>query len=176
MRILLTISLLFTLTSCIDYAIKGAKRYNEETGGADGVVKLVGDNVVKAEKISRWTYAANGGDAEAQYELGKAFCCGKRPYYNTYDALKWFCRAAKQGQRDAMYEIAKIYDNYYKEEGSIIPRDEIIAYVYYIKSVEHGNDAAKWPRDRKMNKLSADQRQKAQSMLNKWPDVQCEIH
>lgn len=176
MRHVVAIIVLFSLTSCLDYVSKGWNRYQEETGGPEGLVELVGDNAVKGEKLARWRYAAEGGDAEAQYQMGKAHCCGKRPYYNTYRALKWYCKAAKQGQRDAMMEVGKIYVNAHEEEGSVIPRDKALAYTYFIKSVEHGSEKAKEWRDKTLGDISLSERKKAKKLLNEWPDIQCQIH
>lgn len=176
MKNLLAFLLVISLTACLDLGLKTFRRAESEVGGVDGVVKVTGDNIMKAEEAARWGYAANGGDAEAQYNMGKAFCCGKRPYYNTYDALKWFCLAAKQGQRDAMYEIGKIYDDAHKEEGSVIPRDEVLAYVYYKKSVEHGNDSAIKSMNNKFLDLNKREREKATKILDEWPEIQCEVH
>ena len=47
-----------------------------------------------------WRAAAERGDAEAQYRLGQAYCCGKG-YYSTAEALKWWCKATAQGHEQA---------------------------------------------------------------------------
>lgn len=52
--------------------------------------------------------AAEAGDAVAQYELGKSYCC-MGVGFDTQTATRWFCRAARQENRDAMYELGRIY-------------------------------------------------------------------
>lgn len=54
--------------------------------------------------------AADKGDKEAQYELGNAYCCG-RPggFWDTTEAVKWWCKAAKQGQPEAAAAIVNIH-------------------------------------------------------------------
>ena len=173
---IISLIIVLLLSGCLDFTLGVKNHIEKKTGGMDTLVTTTGDNIIKASELSRWTYAANGGDAEAQYHMGKAFCCGKRPYYNTYDALKWFCKAAKQGQRDAMLEIGKIYDNAQKDDGSMIPRDNVLAYVYFKKAVEHGNEKALSFQEAKAARLNSMQKQKAQNILEQWPEIQCEIH
>ncbi len=180
-RYIVPIFLLVLLSGCVDFAMGVFNHVEKKTGGFDKAVETTGDNIIKAEEIARWTYAANGGDAEAQYRMGKAFCCGPRPYYNTYDALRWFCKSAKQGQRDALFEVGKIYSHVYDtkeqpDEGSLIPNDNLVSYVYFSKSAEHGNDVAVKYQNSKYAILTDLQKKKAQEMLDKWPDIQCEIH
>jgi TPR repeat protein len=51
---------------------------------------------------------AEAGNADAQYELGLAHCC-MGVGFDTQLATEWLCKAAGQGQRDAMYELGRIY-------------------------------------------------------------------
>ena len=52
---------------------------------------------------------ATRGDPEAQYELGKSWCC-MGPGFDTQTATEWLCRAARQGHPDALFELGRIYD------------------------------------------------------------------
>lgn len=55
---------------------------------------------------------AGAGDAEAQYKVGKAFCCSLHEgsgLYNTERAVHWLCESARQDYTPAMYELGKIY-------------------------------------------------------------------
>lgn len=51
---------------------------------------------------------AEGGDSAAQYELGKSYCC-MGVGFDTQTATEWLCKAARQGNADAMYELGRIY-------------------------------------------------------------------
>lgn len=51
---------------------------------------------------------AEAGNADAQYELGVSHCC-MGVGFDTQLATEWLCKAAGQGQRDAMYELGRIY-------------------------------------------------------------------
>lgn len=60
-------------------------------------------------KRAELTPAANKGDAQAQYLLGKSYCCGYGAGTSTPKALDWFCRAALQGHGGAQYELGRYY-------------------------------------------------------------------
>ena len=76
--------------------------------------------VVEAALIARdqATYqsnlaAAQAGNAEAELKVGNALCCSvsaDQPFYNTQRATEFLCRAAIQGNRDAMFRLGRIYD------------------------------------------------------------------
>lgn len=52
---------------------------------------------------------AESGDSAAQYELGKSYCC-MGVGFDTQTATEWLCKAARQGNADAMFELGRIYD------------------------------------------------------------------
>lgn len=52
---------------------------------------------------------AEAGDSAAQYELGKSYCCMGLGF-DTQTATEWLCKAARQGNADAMYELGRIYE------------------------------------------------------------------
>lgn len=54
----------------------------------------------------RYADSAEQGDMNAQYELGVAYCCGTG-FYSTAEAIKWWCRAAKQGHEPALQKLHK---------------------------------------------------------------------
>jgi TPR repeat protein len=67
-------------------------------GCAAGPGKASFDN----DERLRLTTAAEQGDREAQYQLGNAYCCGAAGgFWDTAEAVTWWCRAAAQGQADA---------------------------------------------------------------------------
>lgn len=57
--------------------------------------------------------AALAGDAEAQYRVGKSYCCAPRQdadaFYDTRKATDFLCLAARQQHAAAAYEIGKIH-------------------------------------------------------------------
>ncbi len=65
-------------------------------------------NRVDADNAARQRLLAPAeqGDAQAQYELGASYCCGAG-FYNTAEAIKWWCLAARQGHLQARQELRK---------------------------------------------------------------------
>jgi TPR repeat protein len=52
---------------------------------------------------------AENGDKDSQYQLGNAYCCGTRGgFWDTAEAVKWWCKAAVQGQKDAAAAILRV--------------------------------------------------------------------
>ncbi|MGJ8563188.1 MAG: tetratricopeptide repeat protein [Alphaproteobacteria bacterium] len=51
---------------------------------------------------------AQGGDAEAQFDLGQAYMDGRIVEQNTEFALSWFKRAAKNGSSAAAQRLAQV--------------------------------------------------------------------
>lgn len=56
-----------------------------------------------------WQEKAEDGDAEAQYQLGNAFCCGKEgEFFSTKEAVKWWCKAKRQGHSGAREALVRV--------------------------------------------------------------------
>ncbi len=128
-----------------------------------------------AAKVEAWKVLALQGDAEAQFTVGQYYCCGKRPRYDNVKALFWFCKAAKQGQRDAMTEVGKMYEFEYEFEGSVIPRDHAMSYAYYSLAMLQGSDGAREYREALMPRMTENEKEKANVLLKKWPNVPCAV-
>ncbi len=136
-------------------------------------VRTLRDETERLTPRAIWYKQAQRGDAEAQYALGKSYCCGKRPAYNNHEALFWWCKAAKKGQRDALFGIANLYENAHKTEGSILPRDMVMARTYYALSGQYGHAKA-WPKAEELWRgLSGQEQLRAQNMLGQWPNIPC---
>ena len=58
-----------------------------------------------AEAVAMWQPLAEGGDADAQYNLGQAYRIGRGTQPNAVESRKWFELAAKQGQVDAQTSL-----------------------------------------------------------------------
>jgi TPR repeat protein len=155
--IIAIVAVAFTLTACVETLFNIARKGKQI--GASEYLKTT----------------ALGGDAEAQYNLGKVYCCGDRPEYDNVEALRWWCMASENGQRDAMMEVGKLYETSHKFKGSIIPRNNVRAFVFYSQAVEHGNDDAKESMIRTEALLSKADKKHASYMMEQWPVVGCEI-
>ena len=77
-------------------------------------VALEGANIAKdkAEAQANMS-AAQAGDAEAQYKVGKSLCCavdeGGPSFYNTQEAVAWLCKSAAQNYSPAALKLGEIY-------------------------------------------------------------------
>ncbi len=134
-----------------------------------------GQDILEGEA---WTTLALQGDAEAQYNVGKLNCCGDRPRYDNVRALFWFCKAARQDQRDAMLEIGYLYEHAHDYEGSIIPRNNAMALAYYKLAVMQGSDEAAAEYTRLATAVDADDALKddVATLVDAWPNIPCEVY
>lgn len=62
-----------------------------------------------ATDIQSLTHRAENGDAEAEYELGRAYQWGILVQQNYPEALRWYQKAAEQGNTDARFSLAAMY-------------------------------------------------------------------
>lgn len=82
-------------------------------GGCAGVA-IEGASIArdKAEAEANMS-AAEAGNAEAQYKVGKSMCCsldeGGPSFYNTQQSISWLCRSAAQNYGPAALKLGEIY-------------------------------------------------------------------
>ena len=118
---------------------------------------------------------AEDGDIEAQYDLGKNYCCGSGTFLDNGQALYWWCQAGRQGQKDALYEIGTLFENTRGLVGSEVPVDPARAYAfYYIAEQLHHKEAAT-ARKNIEHKLTSDERRRGEEIIRHWPDEACEL-
>lgn len=133
-------------------AIEQETKEQEEHKKADG-------------KLAALRKAAEDGDAEAQYSLGRCYHSGDGVDEDRVEAVKWFRKAAEQGHAEAQYKLGNSY--YYKSLLGIQRDDyrEIYAngWLLGFHKSNNLNEAAKWYRK------SAEQGYaKAQYMLGEY--------
>jgi len=80
---------------------------------------------------------AEAGDAEAQYELGVAYCLGQGVTRNLEEAVKWYAKSAEQGNANSQCNLGV---HLYKGEGG--PRDVQKAVKWISMSAEQGHAKA----------------------------------
>lgn len=118
--------------------------------------------------------AARTGDKEAQFQLGKAYCCGYGPGKDTHVALSWLCKAAKQEHPGAQYEMGRYYglrtDTHY---GSNQAQDRIYAYMWYSLAAVGDWPLAAAERDALANDMTKGELKEAQSHLRDWRTLGC---
>ena len=97
---------------------------------SDADRKLLADIRAKAEK----------GDAQSQYELGRAFGNGSLGVaQDAVEAVKWYRKAAEQGHAQAQYNLGVCYAN-----GQGVAKDEAEAVKWYRKAAEQGTRCAEY--------------------------------
>ncbi|MCY4673957.1 MAG: tetratricopeptide repeat protein [Bacteroidetes bacterium] len=72
---------------------------------------MVAVGAARGQSIEEVQARAEQGDAEAQYELGKAYSVGEGVPQNSTEAVRWYRKAAEQGHPLAQYELGKAYHN-----------------------------------------------------------------
>ena len=78
-------------------------------GVATEGANIAKDKVVASNNLA----AAQAGNAEAQYKVGKAMCCslneGGQGFYDTPQSVGWLCKAAAQNHGQAALKLGEIY-------------------------------------------------------------------
>jgi hypothetical protein len=70
----------------------------------------ISDNQISYQNAQRMTYRekAAQGDKDAQYILGNSYCCGEGGFWDTAEAVAWWCKAAGQGHDGASQRLAQM--------------------------------------------------------------------
>ncbi|MDO8290743.1 MAG: hypothetical protein Q7T44_16130 [Parvibaculum sp.] len=172
-KFLVIATILTMLSGCATAAIQGASR------ASDQATILVNEN--DAEK----------GDPIAQYKLGMAHCCtiaGSMGVLNNQKATQWFCKAARQDNADAQYELGRIYSgdlvrgmNGPAKIGALLteqPENKPLALMWFRLADAHGNaDAADKAKDLREDMTPAEiaqaliREKSSQAQPCEWNDV-----
>ncbi len=126
---------------------------------------MEGANIAKDETVrSNNMAAANAGDAEAQYKVGKSYCCSpKNSTHAVYDnnkATEYLCLAARQNYAPAAYKLGNIYSGdtvsglrLLRRAANAVSGDHLtnktIAYYWYQQAALNNSEDAK----KKLSKL-----------------------
>ena len=94
--------------------------------------------------ISSWNVkqlqkAAEQGDAEAQFNLGRYYLFGKGVEKDEKEAVKWLRKSAEQGVAKAQYNLGVLYAN-----GDSVPQNNAKAVDWLRKAAEQGDDKAQF--------------------------------
>jgi TPR repeat protein len=114
---------------------------------------LAQQNEADRKVLAEIRAGADKGDAEAWYELGRAFFSGALGVAkDEAEAVKWFRKAAEQNLADAQYILGVCYDS-----GEGVAKDEIEAYKWWLLAAGHGNDDTKYNMTIVENKMTREQ-------------------
>ena len=109
-------------------------------GDAQPLSAAVQDAITTSEKQAQndmtnpLLVAAKGGDALAQFEMGRRLTLGKDMRADMTTAAKWFEKAAEQNMAPAQYSLANLY-----EKGHGVKKDLAVARLWYERAAEAGN-------------------------------------
>jgi TPR repeat protein len=121
---------------------------------------------------------AQKGDVDAQYRVGRSYCCGSGIAYSTERAVAWLCRAAVKGHRDAMFELADIYAGDIGTTAKLLSmgrghQDEIKAYMWYTAAMVQGRPKAEARRAEVMRTLDDAELAEARRAATRWTQEKC---
>lgn len=94
---------------------------------------------LSAASFLPWKKRARAGDPVAQNVIGMAYKYGEVTAQNRSLSLRWFLKAAHQGDSDAQFNLGRIYG---KATGSVygkqraVPRDDVAAAHWYQSAAE----------------------------------------
>lgn len=94
---------------------------------------------LSAASFPAWKKRARAGDPVAQNVVGMAYKYGEVTAQNPSLSLRWFLKAARQGDADAQFNLGRIYG---KATGSVYgkqraaPRDDVAAAHWYQSAAE----------------------------------------
>ena len=117
-----------------------AKDFTEAVKWYNKATELGHDYAKKAlivAKNAQEALAAEQGNANAQYNLGRRYFSGDGVVKDEAEAVKWCIKAAKQGNSEAQDSLGWCYEN-----GVGIAKDPVEAVKWYQKAAEQGDAAA----------------------------------
>ena len=114
----------------------------------------------QAEALSACQKQADGGDAQAQYELGEYFHDSKNPARDLNKALSYFEKASLQGHAQAQFELGNMF---FKGEG--VPANNVQAYIVLKMAAVNGAEEALDSADLVAMQMRADELQLASQVL-----------
>lgn len=96
--------------------------------------------------VAAWEEKARAGDVLAQNVMGMAYKYGLGTQQNHENSVRWFRKAAEQGDTDAQFNLGRIYGKgfgtYARTRAA--PQDDVQAVYWYRKSAEQGYRAAQF--------------------------------
>ncbi|MBX3607632.1 MAG: hypothetical protein KF788_20295 [Piscinibacter sp.] len=144
-RLGLLLFIVVALTGCVGVAVEGAR--------------MSSDAAVRDQHMA----AAVAGDAEAQFKVGKSYCCAPRndgdAFYDNRKATDFLCRAARQRHAGAAFELGKIHSGDTVRGVRLIRRaatlvvgdavdEKVIAYYWFDRAAAWGEPEARRSADK----------------------------
>lgn len=125
-------------------------------------------------KRERWKERAEAGDVYSQYELAQSYCCGiGEGVHDNHEAMKWWCKAGKNGYAKAQIKLGQIYERQEELEALNVKKDLTLAYMWYELAKRRGNEKARENYFRLKQLLTKKQIDEGEKLLEKWKTVPC---
>jgi TPR repeat protein len=131
----------------------------------------IGTEQNHAVSLAWFRKAADQGDADAQFNLGRIYGKATGTYatmraapQDDVEAVKWYRRSAEQDYRPAQFNLAEIY----AEGSGGVPRDDVLAYFWMSLAASGGDQAAAQKLERYAAHLSAAQIDSARGLVADW--------
>jgi TPR repeat protein len=83
--------------------------------------------------------AANNGNVEAEFALGRKFSLGHGVVVDHVLAYRWYRKAAEKGHAQAQCAVAGYY-----QKGEVVAQDFVSAFSWFSKAAEQGDSKAQW--------------------------------
>ncbi len=116
-----------------------------------------------ADEFAYWRSLAEGGDAEAQFNLGLIYDSGRGVPVDYAQAARWYRRAAKQGYAPAQYTLGLLYVGGYG-----VPRDYVQAYKWLQLAAAQKHEYAIESRDDLVVRMIPEELREAQWLVRVW--------
>ena len=114
------------------------------------------------EAIMWYRVAAERGNTQAQSSLGRMYEIAEGVSQDYAEARKWYRMAAEQGDSVAMVALGIFF-----EWGLGVPQDNARAHMWYNLATARNSYWARW-RDKLTNRMTPDQKAKAQRLARQW--------
>lgn len=122
-----------------------------------------GEGEPSADKIAKWRKAAEQGNADAQYNLGKSYSKGEGVKKDAAEAVKLYRKAAEQGDDKAQNNLGCLYSI-----GEGVVKNEIESYKWYLLAATQGKELSKKNMSLHERELSSGQRAEGQRLAQEW--------
>ncbi|MCB1919850.1 MAG: sel1 repeat family protein [Candidatus Competibacteraceae bacterium] len=127
-----------------------------------GMMYEQNDDALSLQEAVSWYRKASEQDyAPAQVNLAVMYVEGRGVPQDMLEALKWYQKAAAQDYAPAQFNLGVMY--FQGQEG--IPKDLGMAYVWFYRSADQGDEDARIMRDKVASRLTSEQRTHAQELL-----------
>jgi TPR repeat protein len=115
--------------------------------------------------LQRLRALAEGGDAEAQINMGVLYDRGQGVPKDSGEAAAWYRKAAEQGDALGQHNLGSMY-----EEGEGVPKDLVIAYMWQNLAAAQGKNKsfADYARSDLEKHMTPDQIAEAQKLSREW--------